>query len=92
MTLAEAKRILKPPLKFGDPVQIKAVRFLESVDAACEAIKVCEEAEEHLDAIDALTAYDIDDTDSLIEELSQCCTAKHSYDAVVGAIDKIKDE
>lgn len=37
MTVKEALRTLLPPLQFGNPKQIAAVRFIESVDAA-EAI------------------------------------------------------
>jgi hypothetical protein len=43
MTLSEAQRILKPPLIFGNDEQIKAVRFMEQVEAALEAYEKCDE-------------------------------------------------
>ena len=46
ITLAEARRLLKPPLKFGDDAQIRAVRFMEQVDAALEAYTKCDEKHE----------------------------------------------
>ena len=48
MTIAEAKKILSGKLVFGDPQQIKAVRFIENVDAAEGAIKNCPNIEKHL--------------------------------------------
>jgi superfamily I DNA and/or RNA helicase len=39
VTLKEARKILKSPLIFGDPQQIKAVRFIEAVDEAVERLK-----------------------------------------------------
>ena len=41
MTLAEAKKILSGKLTFGDPDQIKAVRFIGNVEEAKEAYQKC---------------------------------------------------
>ena len=47
MTLRKAFNILKPPLIFGNPAQIEAVRFIEEVDRAEERITQCD-SPEHL--------------------------------------------
>jgi len=39
VTVAEARKTLRPPLKFGDEKQIAAHRFLEAVELAKEAIE-----------------------------------------------------
>lgn len=49
MTVAEAKKALEPPLIFGNAEQIKAVRFLEQVEACRAAIKACDDFEQHED-------------------------------------------
>ena len=46
MTVAAAKAVLTPPLKFGDPVQISAVRFLEQVERCRDGLRKCK-AEGH---------------------------------------------
>lgn len=38
MLIAEAREVLKRPLVFGDDQQIRAIRFLDAVAAAVEAI------------------------------------------------------
>lgn len=48
MTEAEAIRVLRPPLKFGDESQIRARRFLERLQHSCEIIEaqsICPECE-----------------------------------------------
>jgi hypothetical protein len=49
VTVAEAKKALEPPLVFGNAEQIKAVRFLEEVEACCAAIRACDDFEQHKD-------------------------------------------
>jgi hypothetical protein len=48
MTLTEARKILKPPLIFGNDAQIKAARFIEQVEECKEAILACDYVDEHL--------------------------------------------
>lgn len=43
MNVQAALEILKPPLQFGNPKQIAAVRFIEKVDAAREAARKCKD-------------------------------------------------
>lgn len=47
MTLAEAKRILKPPLKFGDDAQIRALKFMDEVETCKEQFLACENFADH---------------------------------------------
>jgi hypothetical protein len=42
LTLGRAFEILQPPLLFGNPKQIAAVRFIERVDEARELADKCE--------------------------------------------------
>jgi hypothetical protein len=41
MTITEATRILRPPLKFGDPLQVNARKFLEKIEEAKESARNC---------------------------------------------------
>lgn len=50
MNVQEALKTLLPPLRFGNPKQIEAVRFIESVDAAEAVAAKC-------DSCDGLGAY-----------------------------------
>lgn len=42
MTLTEANKILSGKLTFGDPDQIKAVRFIEQVNEAVKLFRACD--------------------------------------------------
>jgi hypothetical protein len=59
MTLAEARKLLTPPLIFGKDAQIKAVRFMEQVDEALETYEKCEEEHESYSPHDPESRFDI---------------------------------
>jgi len=42
MTVSEARRTLSKPMKFGDPAQVSAIKFLQNVFAAKIAAALCE--------------------------------------------------
>jgi len=72
MNANEARKILTPPLKFGDAAQIKAHEFLVKVEEAKDAVRGCRakhnsriDSVEDLLHCDCMDAWEDPDDDSI---------------------------
>jgi hypothetical protein len=76
VTLGEAKKTLDGKLEFGNEAQIKAVRFMEKVEACCEAIQNCDDYQEHLwsrfiERCDCMMNFEDDVSDAARKKLKE---------------------
>lgn len=87
MTIKEARAALKPPLIFGNEAQIKALKFLEGVEACALRIASCSNVASHL----ATARRSNDDIEA--EFLMCTCVDELKTDVQVAALRKLaKDE
>lgn len=49
MTLSKTRKLLQPPLIFGNEAQIEALKFLEKIEVRAEEIRKCEHFKSHIE-------------------------------------------